>query len=110
MTVGSIMAARPPGDERRFTKAQSFTRLGVVLALLVLAGIASWPILLFIILFVLSILAHEFGHYLVARKSGMRVTEFFVGFGPRIWSFRRGEVEYGLKAIPLGARTETGCE
>src|SRR5262249_45804447 len=41
-------------------------------------------------------------HYLVARAYGFRVLEYFVGFGPRIWSFRRGEIEYGLKAIPAG--------
>jgi len=46
---------------------------------------------------------HELGHFLMARRAGMKVTEFFLGFGPRIWSFQRGEVEYGLKAIPAGA-------
>lgn len=46
---------------------------------------------------------HELGHYLTARSAGMTVTEFFLGFGPRIWSFRKGETEYGLKALPLGA-------
>jgi RIP metalloprotease RseP len=46
---------------------------------------------------------HELGHYVMAKRAGMKVTEFFIGFGPRIWSFRRGEVEYGLKAIPAGA-------
>ena len=45
---------------------------------------------------------HEFGHFIMAKRSGMKVTEFFVGFGPRIWSFRRGETEYGVKAIPAG--------
>lgn len=101
------MSARPAAPERRFSKGQSWLRLAIVVAVLVVAGIASWPVLVFAILFVLSILAHEFGHYIVARKSGMRVTEFFVGFGPRIWSFRRGETEYGLKAIPLGAYVKT---
>src|SRR5690606_33242584 len=38
-----------------------------------------------------------------AKKGGMKVTEFFIGFGPRLWSFTRGETEYGLKAIPAGA-------
>jgi RIP metalloprotease RseP len=38
-----------------------------------------------------------------AKRSGMKVTEFFLGFGPRLWSFTRGETTYGLKAIPLGA-------
>jgi RIP metalloprotease RseP len=46
---------------------------------------------------------HELGHYLTARASGMKVTEFFLGFGPKIWSFNRGETEYGIKAIPGGA-------
>ena len=50
----------------------------------------------------LMILLHEFGHFVMAKRAGMKVTEFFVGFGPRLWSFRRGETEYGLKAVPLG--------
>jgi len=107
MTVGTIMAARPDAPERRYTRAQTLLRLSIVVVGLVIAGIASWSILLFILLFVVSIIAHEFGHYIVARKSGMKVTEFFIGFGPRVWSFRRGEVEYGLKAIPLGAYVKT---
>ena len=48
------------------------------------------------------VLVHEAGHYLAARATGMKATEFFLGFGPRIWSFRRGETEFGVKAIPLG--------
>ncbi len=48
------------------------------------------------------IMLHEFGHFIAAKRSGMKVTEFFVGFGPRLWSFTRGETEYGVKAIPLG--------
>ncbi|MDQ4006205.1 MAG: site-2 protease family protein [Actinomycetota bacterium] len=48
------------------------------------------------------ILVHEAGHYFAAKRYGIKVDEFFLGFGPRIWSFRRGETEYGLKAIPLG--------
>jgi membrane-associated protease RseP (regulator of RpoE activity) len=50
----------------------------------------------------LIIMLHELAHYVTARRTGMKVTEFFVGFGPRIWSVRRGETEYGLKAVPLG--------
>jgi len=45
---------------------------------------------------------HELGHMLVARRFGFKVTEYFVGFGPRLWSRRRGEIEYGIKAIPAG--------
>ena len=45
---------------------------------------------------------HELGHFATAKWSGMKVTEYFVGFGPRLWSVRRGETEYGVKAIPAG--------
>ncbi len=48
------------------------------------------------------ILIHELGHYTVARHYGFKVEEYFVGFGPRLWSTRRGEIEYGVKALPLG--------
>ena len=48
------------------------------------------------------IFVHELGHFVTARLTGMKATEFFVGFGPRVWSFTRGETEYGIKAIPLG--------
>ncbi len=48
------------------------------------------------------ILIHEAGHYAVARRFGFKVEEYFVGFGPKLWSFRRGEIEYGVKALPLG--------
>lgn len=51
---------------------------------------------------VLMIMVHEAGHYLTAKWAGMKVTEFFLGFGPRLWSFRRGETEYGVKAVPAG--------
>jgi membrane-associated protease RseP (regulator of RpoE activity) len=49
-----------------------------------------------------TIMLHEAGHFLVAKAVGMKATEFFLGFGPRLVSFRRGETEYGLKAFPLG--------
>ena len=45
---------------------------------------------------------HEFGHFITAKWAGMKVTEYFVGFGPRLWSVRKGETEYGVKAIPAG--------
>ncbi len=51
---------------------------------------------------ILFVTAHEAGHFFAAKAVGMKVTEFFFGFGPRIWSTRKGETEYGLKAIPLG--------
>ncbi|CAN5795150.1 M50 family metallopeptidase [soil metagenome] len=51
---------------------------------------------------VLFVTAHEAGHFLAAKATGMKATEFFFGFGPRLWSIRRGETEYGIKAIPAG--------
>lgn len=51
---------------------------------------------------VLMIMLHELGHFVMAKRAGMKVTEYFLGFGPRVWSFRRGETEYGIKAIPAG--------
>ena len=59
-------------------------------------------ILAFVLALLLSVMLHEAGHFFAARKFGMKVTEFFVGFGPRIWSVIRGETEYGVKAIPAG--------
>ncbi|WP_370327944.1 RIP metalloprotease [Euzebya sp.] len=58
--------------------------------------------MLFIAVIAFAIMVHEFGHFITAKAFGMRVTEFFVGFGPRIWSTRRGETEYGVKGIPAG--------
>jgi len=50
----------------------------------------------------LSIALHEVGHLLPAKKFGVKVTQYMVGFGPTVWSRQRGETEYGLKAVPLG--------
>ena len=52
--------------------------------------------------FCLLIVLHEAGHFVAAKATGMRVERFFLFFGPTIWSFRRGETEYGVKSIPLG--------
>jgi len=48
------------------------------------------------------VMVHEGGHFLAAKATGMKATEFFFGFGPKLWSIQRGETEYGVKAIPLG--------
>jgi RIP metalloprotease RseP len=54
----------------------------------------------------ISVALHEFGHLLTAKAFGMKVTRYFIGFGPRIWSFRKGETEYGFKIIPAGGFCE----
>jgi membrane-associated protease RseP (regulator of RpoE activity) len=51
---------------------------------------------------VLMVMLHELGHFATAKWTGMKVTEFFFGFGQRLWSVRKGETEYGVKAIPAG--------
>ena len=59
-------------------------------------------ILAFVVALLLSVMIHEFGHFITAKRFGMKVSEFFLGFGTRIWSTKRGETEFGLKAIPAG--------
>ena len=59
-------------------------------------------ILAFAVALLLSVMIHEFGHYITAKRFDMKVTEFFLGFGKRIWSFTKGETEFGIKAIPAG--------
>jgi membrane-associated protease RseP (regulator of RpoE activity) len=57
---------------------------------------------LFILALMVAIFLHEGGHFVTAKLFGMKVERFFLGFGPTLWSFRRGETEYGVKALPLG--------
>jgi len=59
-------------------------------------------ILIFIVALLGSVMLHELGHFLTAKKFGMRVTQFFIGFGKTLWSTFRGETEYGVKALPFG--------
>ncbi|MEW2359992.1 site-2 protease family protein [Spirillospora sp. NPDC029432] len=58
--------------------------------------------LAFVVALLVSVMLHEAGHLLTAKRFGMKATQYFVGFGPTLWSRRRGETEYGIKAIPLG--------
>ncbi len=62
----------------------------------------SLGVWIFIIGLLLSVMLHEAGHMATAKHYGMKVTKYFVGFGPTLFSFRRGETEYGVKAIPAG--------
>ena len=65
-------------------------------------GLGILGVLAFVVALLFSVMVHEAGHYLTAKKFHMRVTEFFLGFGKRIWSFQRGETEFGIKVIPAG--------
>jgi membrane-associated protease RseP (regulator of RpoE activity) len=60
-------------------------------------GVAAFALAILI-----SVSLHELGHMVTAKRFGMKVTKYFVGFGPTVFSWHRGETEYGLKAIPLG--------
>jgi membrane-associated protease RseP (regulator of RpoE activity) len=94
---------RPAGSApaERGTNPLRLLILGGLLAWLGIAG--GWAPLVVVLGVVVMIFLHELGHYLAAKWGGMKVTEFFIGFGPKIWSFQRGETEYGLKVIPAGA-------
>ncbi len=59
-------------------------------------------IVAFVVALTVSVLLHEAGHLVTARRFGMKASKYFMGFGPTLWSFHRGETEYGVKAIPLG--------
>jgi membrane-associated protease RseP (regulator of RpoE activity) len=58
--------------------------------------------LAFVLALLVSVVLHEAGHFATAKAFGMKATQFFVGFGPTIWSRKKGETEYGFKAIPAG--------
>ncbi len=76
--------------------------LGVAALIGSLAFFSIWWFV-FAVGVLLSITMHELGHFATARWTGMKATQFFIGFGQRLWSFRRGETEYGIRAIPAGA-------
>ena len=92
-------ASRPPSTG--WAIARLAVVLGAIVAVLLLAHLAD--LLVFIAALVLMVVVHELGHFLTAKWSHMKVTEFFVGFGPRLWSVRRGETDYGIKPILAGA-------
>lgn len=64
--------------------------------------IGNLAAVVFVVGLVASIMVHEWGHFVTARRFGMRVDRFFLGFGPTLWSTRVGETEYGVKLLPLG--------
>jgi membrane-associated protease RseP (regulator of RpoE activity) len=59
-------------------------------------------VITFVVALLLSVMLHEAGHFATAKAFGMKASRFFVGFGPTLWSTKRGETEYGIKAIPAG--------
>src|SRR4051794_31669460 len=98
---------RAPADEPVMSPSEQRSALAR-LAAIVVAGILASALLgvaktvAVVVAIIVMIMLHEFGHFITAKAAGMKVTEFFVGFGPRLWSVRKGETEYGVKAIPAG--------
>ncbi len=75
---------------------------GIVAFVALLTFTVGWalPLVIFTIIFI--VMAHEFGHFITAKRAGMKVTDFFVGFGPVLWSTTIGETRYGVRAILAG--------
>lgn len=93
-----------PVDTEDQAPQSSPVGLLVLLAVFALLGYAAGlGTLIFVGGLLVMIFLHELGHFLTARWTGMKVTQFFICMGPRLWSFRRGEVEYGVRALPIGA-------
>ena len=61
-----------------------------------------WPYLVAILLFIILIIIHEFGHFIAAKLLGVRVNEFAVGFGPKLFKKKLGETLYSVNLVPLG--------
>ena len=59
-------------------------------------------IILFLIIFGIVVISHEFGHFIVARRNGIRVLEFSVGMGPTLFSYTKNGIKYSLKLLPIG--------
>lgn len=55
-----------------------------------------------ILMLSIIVIIHEFGHFIIAKANGVEVTEFFIGFGPKIISFKKGKTEYSLRLLPFG--------
>jgi membrane-associated protease RseP (regulator of RpoE activity) len=91
-----------PGTPRQ--QRWALVRLVGVVALIIGIGFAAGvgETVILVGALILCIVLHELGHFLTAKAGNIKVTEFFVGFGPRLWSVRHGETEYGVKALPLG--------
>jgi membrane-associated protease RseP (regulator of RpoE activity) len=101
--AGGSVTERDPVDEP-FGGGSTGAIAGLaIIGLFVWLGLTSRWMLLFALGILVSVFLHELGHFVTARLTGMKATQFFIGFGPRLWSFHRGETEYGVRVLPLGA-------
>ena len=101
--AGGSVTERDPADEP-FGGGSTGAIAGLaIIGLFIWLGFTSRWMLFFALGILVSVFLHELGHFLTARLTGMKATQFFIGFGPRLWSFHRGETEYGVRLLPLGA-------
>jgi len=97
----------PDAPRAAQSRTETLLRLGALVVgtagvTALLATTAGWAWVAVVWSVIVIIMLHELGHFATAKWSGMKATEYFVGFGPKLWSIRRGETEYGVKALPLG--------
>ena len=88
---------------QRPDRAVAWGSAAVLVGLLAWLGASNPWTLVFVAGLIVSVFLHEVGHFATARWSGMKVTQFYMGFGPRLWWRRRGELEYGVRVLPVGA-------
>jgi membrane-associated protease RseP (regulator of RpoE activity) len=96
--VAPKMTAPPPSNVPALLRLLMVVLAGIAVA----AILNALPVLIVIAALIVMVMVHELGHFMAAKLSDMKVTEYFFGFGPKLWSIRRGETEYGIKAIPAG--------
>jgi membrane-associated protease RseP (regulator of RpoE activity) len=91
-------------EAARDVDRRGLARLGIIVALMTaLSFVLHIGGAVIVVTAILTmIMLHEFGHFITAKWAGMKVTDFFVGFGPILWAIQRGEVRYGVRALPLG--------
>jgi membrane-associated protease RseP (regulator of RpoE activity) len=102
MAGGSVTERRPADEPFGGGAAGGLAGLAII-GLFVWLGFTNGWMLVFALGILVSVFLHELGHFITARLTGMKATQFFIGFGPRLWSFHRGETEYGVRLLPLGA-------
>ncbi|MFI5036453.1 MAG: M50 family metallopeptidase [Acidimicrobiales bacterium] len=90
--------AAPPSNRLNLVKLL----VGVVAVTALLAYWGGWALPVVILAIIVLVMGHEFGHFITAKRAGMKVTDFFVGFGPVVWATTVGETRYGVRALLLG--------
>jgi membrane-associated protease RseP (regulator of RpoE activity) len=94
----------PEQDAQTSNLLLALAKLLVVILGVVVVAVAfhATGVLVVVLAIVAMVMLHELGHFATAKLSGMKVTEYFFGFGPRLWAVVRGETTYGVKALPAG--------